>query len=173
MYPDEVITALRAQCTDPIRPEFPDYPFFKLGIVTKLELIGSFATGKWKEDPEMPDFLSYHNYELGIYRVADVEIFDGNDGTKKLTVVINDGDGDCNTGYWGAIFEQCDKKEIARIISSGDTETTIRAEVPNNYIICANIQPYEDDDGELQEFNGNLRPGHCQSNFERILGSGK
>eukprot|EP00401_Gymnodinium_catenatum_P044989 CAMPEP_0117577808 /NCGR_PEP_ID=MMETSP0784-20121206/63629_1 /TAXON_ID=39447 /ORGANISM="" /LENGTH=215 /DNA_ID=CAMNT_0005377353 /DNA_START=310 /DNA_END=953 /DNA_ORIENTATION=+ len=93
---------------------------FRLGRCREL---GSFPTPEWKEDPRMPDFVEYHDFKIGFYRVCELMLIDGNNKRARLVGVINDGDADCNTGLWGPIYLRPSLREVGAIRSSGDTES--------------------------------------------------
>merc|ERR1711972_774139 len=51
-------------------------------------------------------------------------LIDGKEKPLKMIGVINSGDADCNSGFWGSVYLRPDFIEIGGIISSGDTEST-------------------------------------------------
>lgn len=155
--------------------------------ISNINLLGYFPTKEWKDDPTMPDFVSYHKFKLGFYTVAEFDMTDASGKVhEKVTTVINNGDGDCNSGHWGGIFveTQC----IAKIWSSGDTESTVEEEnvealkndIQNNFVFqeYRNIEfpahkeseEEEDDDDYKEEYFSGLVPGKCKSELEKILG---
>lgn len=64
---------------------------------------------------------------------VDFDIIDANHQSLPLRMVFNWGDGDCNDGFWGAVWERNTEELVANILSTGDCETTIRA-VSKQYI---------------------------------------
>ena len=68
--------------------------------------------------------VKYFNH-IGAYVWVDfdVEISDG--VVKKLRMVVNYGDADCNDGQWGEIWQRNNGKRIGGIQSVGDCETSI------------------------------------------------
>eukprot|EP00927_Polykrikos_kofoidii_P077911 TRINITY_DN74797_c0_g1_i1.p1 TRINITY_DN74797_c0_g1~~TRINITY_DN74797_c0_g1_i1.p1 ORF type:complete len:560 (-),score=101.54 TRINITY_DN74797_c0_g1_i1:49-1728(-) len=91
--------------------------------------LGSFKTEGWRKDPQMPDFVHEHMDEgggdsgIGGYKVFEITLVDGTDKRFRLIAVINEGDADCNTGYWGSVFLRPQLQRVAYIDSSGDTES--------------------------------------------------
>lgn len=171
-----------------------------------VALVGYFPTKDWTDDPTMPDFCSDHDYRLGWYCVADFKLTGGDGRITPLTMVVNFGDADCNTGFWGGIF--CNKKDmaachdtastvdgtsdehhvaVARVWSSGDTETTIEQE---NDAASLWFTPYregllqfpncrknddahadnDDDDNDREPYFSGLSPGFCATQLEKLLG---
>merc|ERR1712224_860744 len=74
-------------------------------------------------DPRMADFME-DDYDSCEYTVLEMTLIDGKDQHARLIGVINDGDADCNSGFWGAIYLRPTFKEVGSIVSSGDTEST-------------------------------------------------
>jgi len=101
------------------RPEIRER--LHLGTCRRL---GEFPTQEWKEDPRMADFMEYHNYSFCRYNVLELTIIDGSGQPARLLGVINDGDADCNSGFWGSVYLRPSFTEIGGIVSSGDTESS-------------------------------------------------
>jgi hypothetical protein len=153
-------------------------------IVTNLILLGYFPTVKWKDDPMMPEFCAYHKFRIGYYQVANCDLCDASGNVMQLTVVVNVGDGDCNSGYWGGVFQRYAPHDcIAQFESSGDTETTTRQQQQQQQEGVSNDVPavvfveYEglrfpkfqgDQEDEIDYFSC-LSPGICETQLEKIL----
>lgn len=45
---------------------------------------------------------------------------------RKFRIVVNTGDGDCNDGLWGEVWQRNTGKIVANILSTGDMETTVQ-----------------------------------------------
>lgn len=175
-------------------------------VLSNVRLHGTFPTASWNQDPNMPAFCAYHNYKIGAYYVATFDLLFVQAATTMTTTtttslpcvaIINRGDGDCNSGYWGVISRQqqqqqkSDKKKqyqvIAHIQSTGDTETTITQQshdeksddddmsllsrYTTQVIAFPENQPQDEhnDEDECPYFDG-LSPGICRTNLEKILG---
>eukprot|EP00405_Crypthecodinium_cohnii_P016189 CAMPEP_0206452890 /NCGR_PEP_ID=MMETSP0324_2-20121206/20212_1 /ASSEMBLY_ACC=CAM_ASM_000836 /TAXON_ID=2866 /ORGANISM="Crypthecodinium cohnii, Strain Seligo" /LENGTH=264 /DNA_ID=CAMNT_0053923061 /DNA_START=49 /DNA_END=843 /DNA_ORIENTATION=+ len=108
----------------------------QLGLCRDL---GKFPTKDFKNDPRMDECASYHDFDLGEYRVVQATLVDGLGKYRSLVGVINLGDGDCNTGMWGPLYLRPDFREVGGLKSSGDTESQIALtdsswyEAPANY----------------------------------------
>lgn len=73
-----------------------------------------------------PNF--HHTY------VFDCWKFIGADNQQlELRMVLNEGDADCNDGFWGAVWERNTQELVVNILSSGDMETTIEA-IPGRFL---------------------------------------
>lgn len=84
---------------------------------------GKFPTKEWKDDPRMADFMEYNNFELGEYNIYQLTLVDGAGKYKELIGVINTGDADCNSGFWGSVYLRPEFKEVGGIFSRGDSES--------------------------------------------------
>ncbi|NEP86751.1 MAG: hypothetical protein F6K18_07850 [Okeania sp. SIO2C2] len=100
-----------------------------------VNILGCCSTGMYLDCPNIPDHhfsgaeIEEDNpdYDTGRYYWFDFDIV-GMDGLLlPLRMVFNEGDADCNDGFWGVVFERNTEEIIANIISSGDCETTIEA----------------------------------------------
>lgn len=157
-------------------------------IVTNVRLLGIFPTVEWKSDPTMPDFVGYHKHRIGYYNVAECDITDAAGTKTRLVLVINAGDGDCNTGYWGAAFESKGaNRVVARFRSVGDTETATEEEgggiqgfVPYNeksegegglhFPLFKEDEDEDEDEEERVAYFSGLWPGMCGTQLEKLLG---
>ena len=99
-------------------------------IISNIKLIGIFPSSGWLEDPTYDEIFHGRDY-IDNYRVVDFDVTDGNGSVMKLNAVVNIGDGDCNTGFWGAVFERDTSKKVVIIHSFSDTATKVR-EVSSN-----------------------------------------
>ena len=90
----------------------------------------------------------------GEYYWLDVD-FVGIDLYKIETrIVFNEGDADCNDGFWGEVWERNTQDLIANILNTGDCETTIEA-VSNNFINL--YKPYNIDIDKVFEGRWNIK----------------
>jgi len=166
-------------------------------IVTNLRLLGTFPTASWEDDLTIPEFVGdCHDYRIGYYRVAECTVTDGAGKAYPIALVINDGNGDCNTGFWGGAFllppdeggEAGEWTTVARFWSKGDTETRVEADWPGFvdhkesgdgallFPLYKEREDYLDSDDDEEEedyreeyFSG-LCPGFCKSQVEKLLG---
>ena len=183
-YPSQPVDALRRQLEELEIANNPSPPLFADAMLLNFRLLGYFPTANWNDDPAMPDYVSYHKYRLGYYHVADFDLRDAAGSVLCLTAVINDGDADCNSGYWGGIFQRNDDDDeqhvvaVAQIISSGDMETTVQTETG----FTSSFTEYDGSDlvfplhkevsegEEAQDYFSGLSPGFCSTQFEKLLG---
>ncbi|MGB3513928.1 MAG: hypothetical protein WBA93_32915 [Microcoleaceae cyanobacterium] len=123
-------------------PEFLKTAFNKQGIfneeemfmpIRQVNILGICSTALYLDCPNIPDHHLYHaeghkddpDYDMGRYFWFDFDIV-GMDGEYlPLRMVFNEGDADCNDGFWGVVWERNTEEIIANIISSGDMETTV------------------------------------------------
>ena len=143
-------------------------------IVSNIKLIGTFPTEDWMEDPAwvamgFPD-------SIGFYKVVDFDITVADGSIMKLNAIVNDGNADCNTGYWGGIFMRDSSKKVATIYSDGDMCTKI-VQVSSN--LASSFVPFAEtdldftfDDEVGEYFSEGLSPGFCTTQFEMIMGMG-
>jgi len=117
---------------------------FRLG---RCGRIGDFPSAEWKEDPRMEDCMSYHDYELGRYEVLELTLIDGEGKHRRLVGVINSGDADCNTGFWGSVYLRPGFEEVGGILSYGDTES--KWEIQDSSWYTAPSTPLEPCKGDL------------------------
>lgn len=61
-----------------------------------------------------------------------------------VRAVFNSGDGDCNDGYWGAVWDRATGAEIVKIVSSGDMQSTFEA-VSQEHIARFEAAPFHGD----------------------------
>lgn len=96
--------------------------------------IGKCSTAGFLECPNTPE----HHVEnaadwggptywddTGRYYWLDFELEDDAGHRRKLRLVYNEGDGDCNDGRWGGVWDLQTDTQIADLMSTGDCETTI------------------------------------------------
>jgi len=70
----------------------------------------------------MSRWAAFTDYKYGKYYVLEMTLIDGKDDHLRLLGIINTGDADCNTGYWGSVYTRPDFKEIATL--EGDTNSS-------------------------------------------------
>uniref|UniRef100_A0A7S4JD07 Uncharacterized protein n=1 Tax=Odontella aurita TaxID=265563 RepID=A0A7S4JD07_9STRA len=195
-FPAEQVDALRSKVSDlgTDLPASSSIPSVETGnradIVTNVRLLGIFPTAQWQSDPTIPDFVSdCHNYRIGYYNVAECDVTDAAGTTTRLVLVINAGDGDCNTGYWGGAFESEGRHSVvARFESVGDTETAVEEESGgiSGFVTYAEgegdigenervlqfpqFKDPEEEDMEGVEYFSGLFPGTCRTQLEKIMG---
>ncbi|NET41181.1 hypothetical protein [Okeania sp. SIO2B3] len=109
-----------------------DEMFMPIRIVN---ILGRCSTAMYFDCPNIPEHhfsdaeIEEDNpdYDTGRYYWFDFDIV-GMDGLLlPLRMVFNEGDADCNDGFWGIVWERNTEEIIANIISSGDGETTVEA----------------------------------------------
>jgi hypothetical protein len=93
--------------------------------LSNFAFVGYFPTVEWSTDPTMPSFCAYHNYRIGFYRVAQFTLQDAAHRQTTIVAIINNGDGDCNTGYWGGMFRCCPKTNTATATTTTTTGTIV------------------------------------------------
>ena len=104
--------------------------------VRNLQLFGRVPTIYFLNDPMMPGFCKDHDYDLGEYVSGRVQLLDANDNWNNVVFLVNEGDGDCNTGYCGGTYligidgdndsdRSCSLTPLAWIRSVGDTESSV------------------------------------------------
>ncbi|MEB3343128.1 MAG: hypothetical protein VKJ25_20530 [Okeania sp.] len=129
-----------------------------------VNILGRCSTAMYPDCPNTPQHHLHRvqrregdpNYDIGRYYWFDFDIV-GIDGLLlPLRTVFNEGDADCNDGFWGVVWERNTEKIIANIISSGDMETTVEAvskQHINMYqsqeILIPTIFDSDDDNGGL------------------------
>ena len=153
----------------------------------------------------MPAFCAYHNYKIGAYYVATFDLLQATTVTTTTTTttttslpcvaIINRGDGDCNSGYWGVISRRQQQQQqqkngkkkkyevIVHIQSTGDMETTItqqsQADKDNDMSLSSwyatqditfPVNKDEGNDEDERAYFEGLSPGICRTNLEKILG---
>lgn len=146
-------------------------------IISNIKLIGIFPSNGWLEDPTYDEIFHDREY-LGNYRVVDFDVTDGNGSVMKLNAVINIGDGDSNTGFWGAVFKRYTSKKVVTIYSFSDAtkvrevSSNISSFVPFNSEVLDLPVDEEDYDynDDINYFGENLSPGDCGTQFEKIIG---
>jgi len=92
----------------------------------RCRTVGSFDTAQFKEDPYMPKFMHEHfefGTDIGRYYVIEFSLIDGAKKCHQLIGVINEGDADCNSGFWGPVYLRPEFKRVGGLISWGDGES--------------------------------------------------
>ncbi|WP_293075237.1 hypothetical protein [Okeania sp. SIO3B5] len=100
-----------------------------------VNILGCCSTAMYLDCPNIPEHHLDHaegyendpDYDMGRYFWFDFDIVGMDKLSLPLRIVFNEGDADCNDGFWRAIWERNTEEIIANIISSGDCETTIEA----------------------------------------------
>lgn len=153
-------------------------------IISNIKLIGIFPSSGWLEDPTYKELFHGRDW-IGNYRIVDFDVTDGNGSVMELNAVVNIGDADCNTGFWGAVFERSSSKKVVTIHSFSDAtkvrevSSNISSFVPFNSEVLdlpvdeedlCNGDYYDDDDVGVDYFGENLSPGDCGTQFEKIIG---
>ncbi len=112
--------------------------------VRLVSLLGECTMVEYPDCPNTPeqhgedldgyddDFVTDH-LEMLICEWVDFDIISLDNQFLPLRMVFNWGDGDCNDGFWGAVWERNTEELVANILSTGDCETTIEA-VSSPYI---------------------------------------
>ncbi|WP_051188833.1 hypothetical protein [[Leptolyngbya] sp. PCC 7376] len=154
--------------------------------VRPIKLLGKCSTARYLDCPNIPDGhvdLAYDyqegrgnpdNYHIGQYYWFDFDILDSNMNTLlELRMVFNEGDGDCNDGLWGAVWERNTESKIADILSKSDTAiitaqpTLLTVEDQLQDIIIPSNSDFGEDNDPLVcpdiEFSNNLK-------IEEIIG---
>ena len=107
-------------------------------ICFPLHLVNSFARFAFADYPDCLNIPEHDRYALEAAARYDDDIsdlpgyyccdFDVEDAGKKvfsLRMIYNAGYGDCNDGFWGAVWDKKTKALVAYIMSTGNCETTI------------------------------------------------
>jgi len=130
-----------AASTVPIKmPEFVYEPYLKAGKmrgeavlpVRSVKPLGSCAAAAFFESRTVPKWhvesrdansinLRFAK-DLPPYRWFDFDVVTTE--TLRLRVTVNTGDGDCNDGLWGEVWNRDNGETVATINSTGDCETT-------------------------------------------------
>lgn len=102
--------------------------------VRPVALLGSCSTAAYADCPNLPQHhidnsqgnhaADYLN-RVGRYYWFDFDVVGQNEAPLPLRMVFNEGDGDCNDGLWGAVWQRHTKELIANILSTGDSEATV------------------------------------------------
>ena len=105
--------------------------------VLPVTLLGSCSTAAYADCPNMPehhiensqwdDDPAYYLDHVGKYYWFDFDIALPNVESSQLRMVFNVGDGDCNDGMWGAVWDRNTEDLVANILSTGDSEATVQA----------------------------------------------
>lgn len=112
--------------------------------IRPIAVLGQCSTDKYIDCPTIPrhhienakdfgenpaDYLD----RIGKYYWFDFDLVSSDGTIIKLRMVFNEGDADCNDGFWGAVWTRNRGERVANILSTGDMETTIKA-VSKKYI---------------------------------------
>lgn len=116
-------------------------------LLIPVRLVSLLGTCTMADYPDIPNTPEWHSDEDAwddpadfVERLSELEcewidfdIIDANHQSLPLRMVFNWGDGDCNDGFWGGVWERNTEELVANISSTGDCETTIEA-VSKQYI---------------------------------------
>ncbi len=117
--------------------------------VQSMSYVGRCSTDKYWHCPNTPEWHLENaaSWEDGpeswFENIGNYFCFDftavSNEGERlPLRVLFNEGDGDCNDGYWGEVWNLKTNELVANIESSGDTASTIE-------VVC-DIHAFESQD---------------------------
>ena len=125
-------------------PKFIRKTFNDKGIVDEKEMIlpmrpvkllGKSKTSDYIDCPNLPKYHlenikdktnpAKYTSEIGQYYWFDFDAVASEDTLLQLRMVFNEGSGDTNDGFWGAVWNRNTQELIADIMSTGDFETTI------------------------------------------------
>lgn len=127
-------------------PKFLKKGFNSAGVLNEDEmfmpirpvaLLGECSTALYVNCPNIPEHhiensqwydppSQYFRY-TGKYYWFDFDVAYPNTPPLQLRMVVNEGDGDCNDGMWGAVWERNTESLVANILSTGDSEATVQA----------------------------------------------
>jgi hypothetical protein len=103
--------------------------------VRLITLLGKCSTALYADCPNMPEHHienaqwdedpAYYLNEIGKYVWVDFDAIWPTEEPLQLRMVFNEGDGDCNDGLWGAVWERNTAELIANISSTGDCQATV------------------------------------------------
>ncbi|MEM8827878.1 MAG: hypothetical protein AAGE96_00805 [Cyanobacteria bacterium P01_G01_bin.19] len=139
----EVENASAEKIEDILQSEFLKIQLFNQAKADlPLSLINILGQCKTSEYPTCPNIPNHHlEYSTssprylastGRYYWLDFKIVDAERKAIAIRIIFNEGDADCNDGFWGAVWETNTQQAIANIVSTGDCETTIE-EIPNQF----------------------------------------
>lgn len=117
--------------------------------IRPVALLGKCRTDRYPDCPNMPD----HHIEnakwgerylrnAGGYYWFDFDIVGMGGQVIQCRMVYNEGDGDCNDGMWGAVWERNTEELIVNILSTGDSEATIQA-VSEKHVKMYDTEPIQ------------------------------
>lgn len=144
----KIENSLRAKVPKFIRQAFNSKGIFdddKMFIpIRPVSILGECSTGAYVDCPNIPDYhLENAQYcgddpaeyldDVGKYYWFDFDVVALDGELLQLRMVFNEGDGDCNDGLWGAVWEIHTEELVANILSTGDSEATVEA-VSKKYI---------------------------------------
>ncbi|BAY13189.1 hypothetical protein [Calothrix sp. NIES-2098] len=138
-----------------LRPEVPKFlkkAFNDAGVlnddeifipVRPVAILGTCSTAAYADCPNIPEHHiensqsyndpAYYLNKVGQYYWFDFDIMYPNQESLQLRMVFNVGDGDCNDGMWGAVWDRNTEDLMANILSTGDSEATVQA-ISKKYI---------------------------------------
>ena len=126
-------------------PNWIEQAFNARGVLNKDEMfvpmfpisfLGTCETSAYIDCPNIPEHHVFHaedGLDIGRYYWFDFDIVGADNERIQLRMALNEGDADCNDGFWGAVWERNTGERVVDILSSGDMETTIEA-VSRKYI---------------------------------------
>ncbi len=132
--------------------------------VQNVSLLGICKTSLFKDCPNMPEHHienaadegdeedEYYD-DIGRYFWMDFDATTKTGTTLPLRMVFNEGDADCNDGFWGAVWKRDSGVLVANIASTGDCQATITANAgaevelfeEENLTVLDNLEPEDDD----------------------------
>ncbi|MBD1844268.1 hypothetical protein H6F89_12865 [Cyanobacteria bacterium FACHB-63] len=105
--------------------------------IRPVALLGECSTDLYVDCPNIPehhvensqwyDPPAQYLRRVGKYSWFDFDVAYPNTQPLQLRMVVNEGDGDCNDGMWGAVWERNTEALIANILSTGDSEAPVQA----------------------------------------------
>ncbi len=129
-------------------PKFLKNAFSDAGIadeaifipIRPVALLGTCRTSAYQDCPNMPEHhimnsqeennpAEYFNH-IGRYYWFDFDVIGLDGAALPLRMVFNEGDGDCNDGLWGAVWERNTEELVVNILSTGDSEATVEVVAP-------------------------------------------
>jgi hypothetical protein len=126
-------------------PKFLKKAFNKEGVlnddemfipIRPIALLGSCSTAAYADCPNIPEHHIQNSQwdddpgdyldNVGKYYWFDFDVVLPNMEPLQLRMVFNVGDGDCNDGMWGAVWDRNTEDLIANILSTGDSTATVQ-----------------------------------------------
>ena len=141
-------------------PEFLKRAFLGAGIsdekifipIYLVSILGKCSTSDYLDCPNFPEHHidnsqdeedpSEYLDEIGEYHWFDFDIIGLKKESLQLRLVLNQGDGDCNDGIWGAVWERNTAEIIANILNTGGEQSTVQAVSKPFIEICESIQAW-------------------------------
>lgn len=144
---------LEAESLTELRESFSRKDTFDemIASIRSFSILGECSTSKYLSCPNIPDHhrenakcepkryaesraeysrrrrehqAEYFDY-IGQYYWVDFDVVTSDGLLTKLRMVVNGGDGDCNDGHWGEVWQRNTGKRLADILSVGDAETEV------------------------------------------------